>query len=85
MKTIKLSLSFYFKFKLREYDTVMFMQFFLSHALNMLTMMTSIVQSKAIDPLRPTNAKMLNANPVFLGGLFPNGKYFGMWLPVLNR
>ena len=62
----------------------MFMQFFISHAFNMLTMMAIIVHSKANDPLRPSNAKM-HANPVFLGGLFTNGKYFGMWLPVLNR
>ena len=27
----------------------------------------------------------IHANPVILGGLFPNGKYVGMWLPVLNR
>ena len=24
------------------------------------------------------------ANPVILGGLFTNGKYVGMWLPMLN-
>ena len=27
----------------------------------------------------------INANPVILGGLFPNGKYMGMWLPMLNH
>ena len=27
----------------------------------------------------------MNANPVILGGLFPNGKCVDMWLPVLNR
>ena len=31
------------------------------------------------------NSRYMNANPVFLGGLFPNGKYVGVWLPVLNR
>ena len=25
------------------------------------------------------------AYPVILGGLFPIGKYVGMWLPVLNQ
>ena len=25
------------------------------------------------------------ARPVILGGLFPNGKYVGIWLPMLNR
>ena len=28
---------------------------------------------------------LIYANPVILGGLFPNGKYGGMWLPMLNR
>ena len=26
----------------------------------------------------------INANPVILGGLFPNGNYVGMWLPVFD-
>ena len=29
--------------------------------------------------------KDIYANPVILGGLFPNGKYGGMWLPMLNH
>ena len=29
--------------------------------------------------------KVINANPVILGGLFPNGKCVGLGLPVLNR
>ena len=28
---------------------------------------------------------MPSDNPVILGGLFLNGKYGGMWLPMLNR
>ena len=32
-----------------------------------------------------TDVCYMYANPVFLGGLFPNGEYVGMWLPVLNR
>ena len=29
--------------------------------------------------------RLIYANPVILGGLFPNGKCVGMRLPVLNR
>ena len=29
--------------------------------------------------------KIIYANHVIQGGLFPNGRYVGMWLPVLNR
>ena len=27
----------------------------------------------------------MHANPLILGGLFPNGKYEGMWLLMLKR
>ena len=27
----------------------------------------------------------IDANPVISSGLFPNGKYDGLWLPMLNR
>ena len=26
---------------------------------------------------------LIHANPVILGGLFANGKYVGMWLPII--
>ena len=32
-----------------------------------------------------TIKEYIDANPVNLGGLFPNGKYVDMWLPMLNH
>ena len=56
-------------------------------------LVTSIVQNSdesdferlVIQPVALTMKHSVYANPVILGGLFPNGKYVGMWLPVLNR